>query len=255
MNELALALEREAVAGSIITPVHDVYRKARLLVEGEPRVTFGLDSLLPAALHEIVDGIGRLAGRPLPPEGGRAFERCWVEPASTAAQAGAAAERLGLACERAESVLFATGHPAGPIELYSILARAMAERGARIMRVGEGEPFEMGPRRGGYHLRYVGDVACLSGGGELLHTHSPRPMSYLLEVGPRPDLVVGDHGFAGLGLARGADAVAVVDTNDPALVLAWVRGLPVHPILCDDNRPPSSYLPLARFLVERLPAL
>ena len=35
---------------------------------------------------------------------------------------------------------------------------------------------------------------------------------------------------------RSIDAVAVVDTNDPALVLAWSRGLKSCD-LCDDNRP------------------
>jgi hypothetical protein len=74
----------------------------------------------------------------------------------------------------------------------------------------------------------------------------------MLNAGLHPELVVGDHGFAGAALTRGIDALGVVDTNDPALVLAWSRGLPLSPILCDDNRPPGAYRELTEFVLSRL---
>lgn len=248
-GELAADLERLAVAGRIVTPVHDVYRKARRLEAGDPRVTFGLGHLLPTTVAEVLAALVRLSGGDLGDEGGR--ERSWVEPSVVASQAEVAAGRLREACERGERVLFGTGHPAGPIELYLRLAEAMAQRGARLLAFAEAETFPMddGHRA---QIRYVCDVACVSAGGELIHTHSPRPMEHLLDAGPMPDLVIGDHGFAGAGLARGADAVALVDTNDPALALAWARGLRIWPIVCDDNRPPGAYRPLARFLLACL---
>jgi hypothetical protein len=147
-------------------------------------------------------------------------------------------------------VFLGTGHPTGPLEMYIRLADALRDRGAEIVRVAEGDPYER--YAGGAQIRYVGDVACVSMGGDLAHTHSARPMEYLLGSGLTCDLVVGDHGFAGAALSQGIDAVAVVDTNDPALALAWARGLNVWPVLCDDNRPPGSYAALTRFIIERL---
>jgi hypothetical protein len=246
---LASALERERVAGWIFTPVHDVMRKARMLVSGDPGVAFGMGDLLPTTLEEILDGLNRLAGWDFAGEDGNRG-RSWVEPKNVAAQAEAVAGRLRLACERRERVFFGTGHPTGPIEMYIRWADALRERGATIVRLGDGEAFE--GYHGGAEVRYVCDVACVSIGGDLAHTHSARPMEGMLSGGLRPDLVVGDHGFAGAALVRGIDALGVVDTNDPALVLAWVRGLPLSPILCDDNRPPGSYRELTEFVLSRL---
>lgn len=251
MSTLARDLERNAVVGRIITPVHDVWWKIRRLAAGDAKVTFGLEHLLPTSVDEVMDALRRLSRWEFPAETDSHWERSWVDGGALAENAERAAVRLREACERGERVLFGTGHPAGPVMFYSELARTMSQKGADVLRVAEGEPFDY-PSLGRVHVRYVGDVACISDGGELLHTHSPVPMHYLLDTGPMPDLVVGDHGFAGVGLARGADAVAVVDTNDPALVLAWARGLPIVPILCDDNRPPSSYEPLTSFILERL---
>jgi hypothetical protein len=161
-----------------------------------------------------------------------------------------AAERLRLACERGERVFFGTGHPTGPLEMYARLADAMRERGAEIVRVSEGDSFD--GYIGGGRITYVCDVATVSMSGDLVHTHSAKPMEFLLKGGLRVDFVVGDHGFAGAALAQGMDAVAVVDTNDPALVLAWGRELRVWPILCDDNRPAAAYHSMTEFILERL---
>lgn len=248
-GELAQRLERLKVAGWIDTPVHDVHRKARMLAAGEANVLFGLGALLPTTVEEIFAALNRLASWDFAsPNGSRG--RSWVSPDGLAAQAEAVAARLRQACERGERVFFGTGHPTGPLEMYVRLADAMRERGADIARVAEGDAYE--GYSGGAQIRYVCDVACVSMGGDLAHTHSARPMEFLLGLGLSVDLVIGDHGFAGAALARQTDAVAVVDTNDPALVLAWGRGLSIWPILCDDNRPPGSYESLTKFLVSRL---
>lgn len=250
-GELAAELERLKVAGWIDTPVHDVHRKARMLSSGDVTVQFGLGSLLPTTVEEIFEALNSLAVWDFTDghvDGSRG--RSWVSPDGLAERAEAAAGRLRTACERGERVFFGTGHPTGPLEMYARLADAMRERGAEIVRVGEGDVYE--GYAGGAQIRYVCDVACVSMGGDLAHTHSARPMQFLLGNGLEADLVVGDHGFAGAGLAHGMDAVAIVDTNDPALALAWGRGLRVFPILCDDNRPPGAYTVLTRFLTARL---
>jgi hypothetical protein len=220
-----------------------------MLAAADPSVLFGLGSLLPTSVDEIFDALNRLAEWDFTNLNG-SRGRSWVDPGRLAANAEAAARRLRDACDRSERVFFGTGHPTGPLEMYVRVADAMRERGATIVRVGEGDTYE--GYSGGAQIRYVCDVACVSMGGDLAHTHSARPMESLLRGGLDVDLVVGDHGFAGAFLERSGDAVAIVDTNDPALVLAWGRGLPVWPVLCDDNRPPGSYAELTRFFVERL---
>lgn len=237
------------MVGWIDTPVHDVHRKIRMLVGGDPGTTFGLGDLLPATTEEIVEALNRLADWDFLGTNGSGG-KSWVTPAATVAQIELAIPRLSEACARGERVFFGTGHPTGPLEMYARVAQAMNDRGAEIVRFAEGESYE--GYINGAQIRYVCDVACVSMSGDLVHTHSPRAMEFLLSNGLRADLVVGDHGFTGAALAQGLDAVAVVDTNDPALVLAWARGLKVTPILCDDNRPAASYEALARFVIERL---
>lgn len=235
--------------GWIDTPVHDVHRKARLLASGDPSVLFGLPSLLPTTVEEVLDALTQLGTWDFAnPNGSRG--RSWVSPEGFVGRAEAASDRLRVACERGERVFFGTGHPTGPLEMYVRLADSLRDRGANIVRVAEGDAYER--YAGGAQIRYICDVAAVSMGGDLAHTHSARPMEYLLGSGLSCDLVVGDHGFAGAALTEGIEAVAVVDTNDPALALAWARGMPVWPLLCDDNRPPGSYAPLTRFLIERL---
>lgn len=251
MNREALEadLVEQRIAGWIGTLTHDVRRKAHMLASGERSVSLGVGELLPTTVEEVLEGLGRLADWDFARENG-SKGRSWVSAERVADQVEAVAERLRLACERRERVFFGTGHPTGPLEMYARLTTAMREGGATVLRVAEGESFD--GYVGGSQIRYICDVACVSMGGDLGHTHSSRPMEYLLSGGLRPDLVVGDHGFAGAGLMHGADAVAMVDTNDPGLILAWVRGLPILPILCDDNRPPGAYEVMTRFILDRL---
>ncbi len=251
MNPQALAEDLEAgrVVGWIDTPFHDVHRKIRMLVGGDSSAGFGLSSLLPATVEEVVRGLNELSGWDFGDgEGGKG--KSYVSPHTTVAQVERAAERMRLACERKERVFFGTGHPTGPLEMYGRLAAQLRARGVSLQRVREGESFD--GYIGGGRVQYCGDVAVVSMSGDLVHTHSAKPMEFLLKGGLDCDLVIGDHGFCGAALARGIDAIAVVDTNDPALVLAHIRRLPVWPILCDDNRPSVCYHALTEFIVERL---
>jgi hypothetical protein len=251
VNETSLAekLERDRVVGWIDTPFHDVHRKIRMLANGDSSVLFGLGMLMPTTVDETVSALTDLAGWDFA-TGEPSRGKSYVAPEKVVAQVERAAERLRVACERGERVFFGTGHPTGPLEMYARLADAMRERGAEIVRVSEGDSFD--GYIGGGRITYVCDVATVSMSGDLVHTHSAKPMEFLLASGLRVDFVVGDHGFTGAALAQGLDAVAVVDTNDPALVLAWGRELPIRPILCDDNRPAAAYHAMTDFIIERL---
>jgi hypothetical protein len=69
-------------------------------------------------------------------------------------------------------------------------------------------------------------------------------MEAILEEEPWPDIVLGDHGYAGAALERGIPAVAVMDINDPALAVAHGEGKDVVVIPMDDNRAPRLYKPV-----------
>ena len=68
-----------------------------------------------------------------------------------------------------------------------------------------------------------------------------------------PDLVFADHGFAGAGIERGVDTLAIADVNDPALVVARAQGRCGPVIVMDDNVSPESYWPCFQAIVSRLP--
>jgi hypothetical protein len=247
---LAEELEERRVVGWIDTPFHDVHRKVRMLVGGDPSAGFGLSSLLPATVEEVVRGLNELSGWDFSAGDGGGKGKSYVSPDVTVAQIERAAERMALACTRKERVFFGTGHPTGPLEMYGRLSAQLSARGVKLQRVKEGESFD--GYIGGGRIQYCGDVGVVSMSGDLVHTHSAKPMEFLFSGGLQADLVIGDHGFCGAALARGIDAIAVVDTNDPALVLAHVRGLSIWPILCDDNRPSVNYHAMTEFIIERL---
>ena len=101
------------------------------------------------------------------------------------------------------------------------------------------------------HIRAINGVHVLASGGELLHTHSPEPMQALLGALSRPpDLVVGDHGWAGAAVEAGIEALAFADSNDPALFVAEHEGKPVLTVPLDDNVQPSLYDPLSAYVTH-----
>ena len=220
-----------------------------MLVDGDPSVLFGLGQLMPATTEEVVAALSELVRWDFadgePSRGRRGCRRrLMVERVERGGRATAAA------CERGERVFFGTGHPTGPLEMYARLADAMRERGAEIVRVSEGDSFD--GYIGGGRIQYVCDVGCVSMSGDLVHTHSAKPMEFLFANGLKVDFVVGDHGFTGAALARGLDAVAVVDTNDPALVLAWAAGCRSGRCSATTTVRPSNYHALTEYIIERL---
>ena len=69
--------------------------------------------------------------------------------------------------------------------------------------------------------------------------------------GTPPDLVIGDHGWAGAAGQAGVDAVGFADCNDPALFVGEAEGRVVSCVPLDDNVDPRRYAPLTAYLLDR----
>src|SRR5215218_1771617 len=245
MSEYADQLLAATVAGTNTShgAENNLY-KINLLLEGDSDYTFGMEGLLRGVSFEeayaaVADRIGRLPDREENPGRG-----C-IDPARTAAGLLEAGGRIRAVAEAGGSFVFATGHPGAMLIYYLGLARWVEEQGGEVLTAetggsyGRGVPFD-----------WVGPVGALSDGASLFHTHSADPMRDVLRELDAPDLVVADHGFAGAAIASGIPAVAIMDTNDPALAVVAGRGADLTVVPMDDNRPQNSYVVALEVLKE-----
>jgi hypothetical protein len=173
-----------------------------------------------------------------------------IDPKRTIEGILAAAERLSILAERGGSLLVATGHPTGVLEHYIRIVDAFVRAGGKVSRLREEEDLSLARGRHS-EVRYIGGVGVLADWGSLKHTHSAAPMESLLGARPLPDMVLGDHGFAGAAIARAIPTIAIMDINDHALAIAAAEGKDVTIVPLDDNRPPRAYEP-ASFLYEHV---
>ncbi|MBM7783584.1 phosphatase [Tenggerimyces flavus] len=172
-------------------------------------------------------------------------------------------ERLRGAIERGESVLLATSHVAALLPFYLELARTLELRGCRILTPAPSSPVvfdEPEPHigTGPHYVRYMNGVAVLTTAESgLLDTHSPQPMEAVLntldESGEgQPDLVIGDHGWAGAAGEAGLDTVGFADCNDPALFVGEAEGKLRLVVPLDDDVDSVHYGPLVAYLLQPL---
>lgn len=246
------------IAGHVATPRENNLRNITLLSRADPTYTFGLEfdeSWDPA---RILKTVAERVGISPDPEYRAGPDR--IDPDLTLDRLDAMGERLAAAADRKERVFVATGHPSGLLPVGIAVAAALAQRGATVMTPHAGLSYESaahGLRHRRRQIRYIGGVAMVSSGGELNHTHSPRPMELLLEAlrssdEELPQLVVADHGWAGAAGQAGIDAVGFADSNDPALFVAEAEGRVRVVVPLDDNVLPHLYDPLAAYLVQLL---
>lgn len=171
-----------------------------------------------------------------------------IDPHATLGGFYEAAEILARVAKQKGKVLLGSGHPGGMTAYYVELAKLLAGLGCQVLEdIGAGLVVDRYPcPHCGQHdvevrIDYVGKVALLSDGEILRHTHSPEPMEAILNILAKenrlPDVVIGDHGFAGAAIKKGILTIAVMDTNDPALALAKQEGANLVVIPMDDNRP------------------
>jgi hypothetical protein len=243
MSELLSHARDALVAANVTGPHtshsrHNALSKIHSIIDGDTEDTFGLSGLDNYSAGEILGFVAELMGCSPDIASYEGYDD--IDPDLTIDGIVAAARRLRDAALRGDRLLIATGHPTGLLEHHIRVADAYRIAGGKILRSREEEVLST-PRGKHVEVRYVGGVACLADWGQLRHTHSSYPMERLLEVHPWPDLVFGDHGFAGAAIERGIPTIAVMDINDPALAVAWAEGKDVTIVPMDDNRPPRVY--------------
>ncbi len=247
LDEVKDALVRAGITGPHRSHSRsNMLAKIEALVAGEPEDAFGLPGAAGRSVEEVLGFVSSLTGCSAAVD--RRDGHDDIDPDRTIAGLLAAGRRLAREAARGASLVAATGHPTGMLETYGRIVDAYRDAGGKVLRPREGEALPLG--RGHCEVRYVGGVGCLADWGALKHTHSAAYMEALLEADPRPDIVLGDHGFVGAALARGIPAVAVMDINDPALAVAWGEGRDVVIVPMDDNRPPALYEPAWTLIAE-----
>jgi hypothetical protein len=258
-DELRAHLLQHRIAGDVGTPRENNLRNIGLLARGDPLYTFGLSFGADWDADRILKTVAERVGISADPDYRAGSDR--IDPELTLDRLDAMAERLTRAAQERARVFVATGHPSGLLAVALVIAKELAATGARVITPQAGLSYESaahGIRHRRRQVRYLGDVAMVSGGGELNHTHSPRPMELLLSAmrearEPLPDLVVADHGWAGAAAEVGLDTVAFADSNDPALFVGEAEGRLAVVVPLDDNVLPHLYDPVAAYLVRSLP--
>lgn len=238
------------IAGETATTRENTVANAEKLAEGDPDKHLGVGARgrdAPGVMEAVAALCGCSASLDERAGGGV------IDPDLVLDALDALGGRLARAVRAGERLLIATGHPTGLLPMYMALGRAMVAGGVKLQTpLDDGRldaPSTVNRRR---RIRYLDGVAVLMGGADLLHTHESWPMDRLLDEIEAPDLVLGDHGWAGAAIMRGIEVVCFTDVNDPAIAVAKADGLVDIVVPCDDNLPPASYDPVRDYLLGRL---
>ncbi len=171
-----------------------------------------------------------------------------IDPELTVDALDRAAVALRKAADGRHRVLLATGHPGGLLGVHQATAAALRAAGCEIVTIPPGLYADDG------RLLQMGGVTMLLRGAALVHTHSPAPMTAVLdgmERGgrPMPHLVVADHGWAGCAGQRGLDTIGYADCNDPGLFVGEAEGTLAVTVPLDDHVAPQYYDPMTDYLL------
>lgn len=253
-DELREHLVRHRIAGEVATPRASNVGNVRKMLDRDPDYWFGVELDREWTYEEVVAAVAERAG--IDPDHARESGTDVIDPDLCLDALDAVADRLGKAAAAGGPVLLATGHPTGLLEMYMSIAATLAAAGCVVLTpAAEGWVAVQGTQR---RIRYVGGVATIGTGGDLLHTHAPEPMARILSelarTGDRPALVIADHGWAGAAGQAGLATVGFADTNDPALFVGAAEGKLEVVVPLDDNVAPASYVPLTSFLLRHLVA-
>lgn len=248
-DQLKEHLVATRIAGDVLTPRRSNIANITKMLDRQWDYHFGLvfdrDWTADQVLKVMADRVG------IDPDANRTEGADRIDPDLTVDALEAAADLIADAARTGARVLVATGHPTGVLSLHLAVAAALAAAGCEVLTPAADRYVSAPHLTSGARVRYLGRVAMLSNGADFLHTHAAEPMQMMLESGPRPDLVLADHGFAGAAAQAGIPTIGLADTNDPALFVGAEEGKVAVAVPLDDNVPPVVYEPLAAYLLRR----
>ena len=252
MSELRQHLIDNQIAGDVGTSRENNLHNIRRMLDDAPEHWFGLHRRRDWTYEDVFEVMVRRCGIDPDPEHVEGVDT--ISPDVLLTALAVHRDRLALAAQRRERVVLATGHPTGLLVMHLAVAAALRRAGCAVLtpELAWSWPWDTDWGRGRpRHVRWINGVAVLASGGELLHTHRPEPMQALLvALGRPPDLVVGDHGWAGTAAEADIETLGYADCNDPALFVAEEEGKPIVTVPLDDNVPPHLYDPLTAFLLD-----
>jgi hypothetical protein len=253
-DQLQAYLVRSRIAGDVATPRENNLEKYAMLAARVPAAMFGLEPRGRWSEADVLELMAAVVGVSPDPAYGHGPDR--IDPELTVDALDRMAAQLKSAAREGARVVVATGHPAGLLPVHRAVAAALEGAGAEVLSPAAGHRYVSTTRgrRVTRELRYLDGVAVVSTRGDLSHTHSPRPMRAILHAldsagEDPPDLVVGDHGWAGAAGQAGVTSVGFADCNDPALFVGEAEGAVAVAVPLDDNVAPHLYRPMTEYLL------
>ncbi|GHH32676.1 phosphatase [Streptomyces candidus] len=242
-------LVRTRIAGDVATPRDNNLSHYRKLANGDRHYWLGIElGDRWADEQDVLAVMAERCGVSDDPEHRHGQDT--IDPELTVDALDRAAARLRKAVDDRQRVLFATGHPGSLLNVHGATARALRAAGCDVVRIPGGLTADEG-----FVVQFA-DVAVFERGATLWHTHSPAPMTAILDGLERngealPDLVFADHGWAGCAAQRGVDSIGYADCNDPALFLGEAEGVMAVTIPLDDHVvDPYYYEPMTDYLLD-----
>jgi hypothetical protein len=252
-DQLRSHLVSSRIAGAVATTRQNNLENYGRMSRREPLYLFGLRPVGRWSYEDVLALMAERCGVVADPA--HAYGQDTIDPDRTVDRLDAMADRIRLAAQRQQRVVVGTGHPIGLRPTHAAVAAGLAAAGCTLLTPAAGWTHpavpELGEQSGG--LDWVDSVGVLrSPAGRLKHSHSPLLMEAVLAaLDTPPDLVIGDHGWAGAAGQAGVDAVGFADCNDPALFVGEAEGRVVSCVPLDDNVDPRLYAPLTAYLLDR----
>ena len=258
VGALRAHLVASGLAGAVPRAREESLAAYRLFAARDPRRTFGLDPVGEWGAGELLRLMADRCGVSADP--GRRSGPDQIDPDRAVAALDAFAERLARAAHDRSPVLLGTGHPHRLLGFYATLAAALSAAGCSVLTPAYGRCMPVATQFGvrAHRLGYVGGVALARGEGAErgAHTHSALPVRAALgaaaeQAGRLPGLVVGDHGFACGAAQLGFEAIALADTDDPAVFVAEAEGRVSVAVPLHDGAASDAYRPVTRYVLSR----
>jgi hypothetical protein len=251
-DELSAYLCATRIVGDVATDRDSTTSNIRRMLDRETNYDFGLalgrDWSYGEVLALMADRVG------IDPDPDRTEGPDTISPERCLDALDRMADVITAVAGRRGTVLAATGHPTGLMVVHQVVGAAMGAAGCQVVTPGDEAPVPIENRP--VKVLYVADVAVLATRAHLLHTHRPEPMRTVLAAAapdPAIDLVMADHGWAGVAGQSGLRTIGFADCNDPALFVGESEGKLEVVVPLDDNVTPAYYSPLIAYLLRHLP--